>query len=157
MKHDGNMKLDEKMGIGILIFLFGAVSLGVIFRYALRLPMAEMVELTRLLFVWVVFIGALVSVRKKAHLKVTILETVLSKRYQLFLEIATNLLSIFFLGYLLISGLDFILKSAIRTRSVIIGYPSIILFGVVPATVVPMIVFLIKFLIADLRKVQTIK
>ena len=151
------MKLDEKIGIVLLIFLFGVVSLGVIFRYALRLPMAEMVELTRLLFVWIVFIGAMVSVRKKAHLKVTIFETILSKRHQIFLEIAINLLAIFFLGYLIISGLDFILKSAIRTRSVIIGYPNVLLFGVVPTTVVIMIVFLIKSLIVEIKDLQNIK
>lgn len=94
------------------------VSANVIARYVLStgLPWAE--ELTRLIFVWVVFLGAYVALRRGAHLAITTLVDRLPLLPRLLVILIGQLLVGLFLLVLVIAGSELVQQSlAFETRT----------------------------------------
>lgn len=85
-----------------LIVLF--MSLEVFFRYVLNSPLSWTEEIGKLVFVWMVFIGAGIGIRTKGHISMEFLTSRLSFKMQrifefiIFLVILATLLVILYYG-----------------------------------------------------------
>lgn len=108
----------EWLTVVLTLMLVVIVSTNVFFRYVLSgsLPWAE--ELSRLTFVWVVFLGAYVALRKGAHLAVTGLVDRLPSFPRGLVIVAGHVLVAVFLVTLIVSSSDLISRSiTFGTRS----------------------------------------
>ncbi|PLR81661.1 TRAP transporter small permease [Bacillus canaveralius] len=88
----------------ILVGMVGLVFINVVLRYAFDSGITWSEELSRYLFVWLVFLGAVVAARDKSHLGVDILTANVPRKVQKVLSLVANTLVIFVL-ILFIDGL----------------------------------------------------
>jgi len=85
------------------------VFLGVFSRYGLNDPWQWTEEAARIAFLWVVFLGASVGVRRGLHFRFTLLLDNLRPAWKRPLELFANLWVIFFAGVMAVKGLSFAL------------------------------------------------
>ncbi len=114
MKKQVAKKLLNNWNEIILIFLLLAtiavLALQVIMRtFSSALPWAE--EVSRYLFVYMVFGGAALALKKGAFISVDILSNILPKRFHLFTDALAYLLTSFFLLLVIIQGIKFFVIS----------------------------------------------
>lgn len=107
------IKLDEWIGIGVLILLFLTVTLGVFGRYLLRTPLGWTEAVARYLFIWLVFLGSPALVLKKGFLRVDYFaELMLGSRILDWYRIAIDLFSaLFVLGTFVYLGGQLIINT----------------------------------------------
>lgn len=122
------------VGICILIII-SSMSLQVFCRYVLVKPLLWPEELSKFFFIWSVFFGAFVGVRRKQHISVDVLVVKFPTRLKRFINLAINLLIMVVLGvcaYLGYTLFKFSLASKLPAIYVPLGYlylPVAIAFG----------------------------
>ncbi len=79
----------------ILAMLSVLVFLNVVLRYGFSTSILSTDEISRYLFVWLTFIGAILACAEKAHVSVDMLTKKLPRTPRLLLEIATQALMVF--------------------------------------------------------------
>lgn len=84
---------------GVVIFMF----INVFYRYVLRLSNVWAEEITRFLFIWMVFIGLSYGVKHNSHLRVSIVET-FSPKLTPYLQVIQDAVVLAFVVYLLPAG-----------------------------------------------------
>lgn len=57
----------------LLIIMCGAIFLGVVFRYLLHLPLSWAEELSRISFIWLVFLGSSLVAKRGDHIRMEVL------------------------------------------------------------------------------------
>lgn len=136
-------------GVIVLIIagMVGLVFLNVVLRYLFDSGITWSEELARYMFVWIIFLGAIVAAKDKSHLGVDILTANVPRNAQKILSLIATGLSIFVL-ILFIDGLF----KMIELNSVVTG----------PATGIPVAFFYIAGVIAAvlmiiISAVQTIQ
>lgn len=64
-------RLEERLAIFLLAVMTGLVFAQVVLRFGFGLGFGWIDELSRIAFIWVVFLGAIVGVQRHLHLRVT--------------------------------------------------------------------------------------
>lgn len=83
----------EHFAIGLLLLAMTTLAVvQVVTRYVLELPLPWIEEMTRYLMIWMIFIGTALAISKKAHLKVELLELLISREKFRYVEIFLNCL-----------------------------------------------------------------
>jgi TRAP-type C4-dicarboxylate transport system permease small subunit len=95
---------EEILLAGAMIGALLALSLQVVSRYILGLPLAWTEELARYCFVWAVFIGASQVMRYREHIAITLVTDMMPRRVQQAVALVMNLLMIVFLCVLVWQG-----------------------------------------------------
>ena len=99
----------------LVILLTGAlvliVSANVFMRYVLEVGLLWAEEVSRLTFVWLVFLGAFTALRRRAHLALTFVYDRFSSRLQVIVKYAGALLVLLFLGVLVWHGMALVLQT----------------------------------------------
>ncbi len=134
----------------ISIFLLAMVALvflNVVLRYGFHSGITESEELARYLFVWIVFLGAVVAYRDKSHLNVDLIVGALPAKAQKVMYVIINIIVIGVLAIVVNGGVKMI---AINKNS----------FG--PATGIPLSILFIAGVLASvvmiiMAVVQTIR
>ena len=85
-----------------LLILFA----GVVSRYVFGNPLTWSDDVATLLFVWLSMLGAVVALARGQHLRLTVAEKWLSPRHDLTRHLATQLLSLIFLGSLFFFSIE---------------------------------------------------
>lgn len=93
---------------GALVVL---VSANVVARYLLQVGLIWAEELSRLAFVWVVFFGAFVALRKRSHLAITFVTDHLPPRGRSAVRVGVILLTLAFLGVVVWGGTRLVLQT----------------------------------------------
>jgi len=89
----------------IIITILG--FMGIFFRYVLDSPLTWSEELIRLLFIWIVFIGAAVAVKKEVHLRMALFAHFFGQKVSI-LDVVVNVTIIIFAVILILGGINFI-------------------------------------------------
>src|SRR4029434_4037443 len=89
--------------LGLMVALVVVVFLGVFSRYVLHATFQWYDEVARLCFVWMVFLGAAVAVRRGAHFRLHLLIHRFGPRLRRATELAVGLLVLLF-GAVLVGG-----------------------------------------------------
>lgn len=115
--------------------------LQVFFRYVLSSPLAWVNEFSSLLFVWLIMIGSAVAVQWAEHFSVPFIEEKLSLNLQRLNKIFTNIISIIFMLFLIVFGLNFLFSTAGQVTANL-GLPVEIPYLAIPVGASLMIVHL---------------
>ncbi|PWV64417.1 TRAP transporter small permease [Plasticicumulans acidivorans] len=115
---------------GLMAFALAAMVLlvfgNVVLRYAFGTGLAAAEELSRLLFVWLVFLGALLALRENAHLGFDLLQARLSPAARRRCAVLAHLLMLYVL-WLFAAGSWTQLRIGLDVRSPVLGYPLALL------------------------------
>jgi len=103
----------------MVVLIFGNVVL----RYVFNSGLAWAEELSRLMFVWLIFLGAILALRRHAHLGVEILQARLPRKARRGCAIVSHLLILYSL-YLFFVGSWEQSKIGLTTYSTVMHYPT---------------------------------
>ena len=95
--------LVEGVCLLLMIVLVGDIFLGVFSRYVLQATFRWYDEVARLCFVWIIFLGAAVAVRRSTHFRVHLLVDRLGTRARRITDTLVTLIVIAF-GLVLVAG-----------------------------------------------------
>lgn len=145
------LKLPENMGI-FLIFLIVLLTAAQVFsRYILKNPLGWTEELVRFVFIWSIFVGAVVASKNRQHIRVEIFHKYFSDSVNTFIEIFVNLSIVIFFIYIIPPAFRYALfayhiKSVASEISMFFVYISLPLCGVF------MTIYYIIHIIKDIHK-----
>ena len=88
----------------LIVALVLSVAGGVFFRYALQQSLYWGTEVPNFLFVWIVFLGAVIAYHEKKHIAFTALVELLQPRSRALVEIFTLVMVLAFFAFLVITG-----------------------------------------------------
>jgi len=111
-----------------VIAMVGIVAAQIFLRYVMGHPFVWADELANWLFVWVIYLGASVLVRKDAHLKVEIVIDRLPPRLNQWRTLGVNLLVLAFLALLFVQTIELLRKFG-TTPSAAMKVPMGLFFG----------------------------
>ncbi|NLN15856.1 MAG: TRAP transporter small permease [Firmicutes bacterium] len=94
----------ENFCVWMMILLQTVVFLGVVFRYALNKPLIWVDELASIIMVYITFIGSAVAVKYNQHMRMTVLDMVLSPKNLARWQKVVDLCSLVFLAFLVWVG-----------------------------------------------------
>lgn len=104
-------------GIVLLVFT------NVVMRYVFNTGLTWSEEVSVNLFVWVIFLGAILAALEGLHIKVDLLTSKLSPRFQKIVLLIANVLVLFAMGVLITGGVE-VVKATHTTISSATGIPS---------------------------------
>jgi TRAP-type C4-dicarboxylate transport system permease small subunit len=108
------------IALGLIVLL---VFSNVVGRYALGASFAGAEELSRLLFVWLVFLGAVLTLRRRAHLGVELVQARLPIWARRSCAIVTHLLTLYAL-WLFLQGSWTQTEIGLHNYSTVLHYPN---------------------------------
>ena len=133
----------KKCLIVLIFFLLITVAIQILNRYIIPWPLVWTEELARIIFFWLVFLGASIGLRNGEHFMVDILITRVSPKVQrIFLWISFIVTFITVLGIIFV-GYQFSLLGLIRWSSTM-NIPLIFVFFAIPAGGFFMFMFLLE-------------
>ncbi|NVO07718.1 MAG: TRAP transporter small permease [Rhodoferax sp.] len=108
------------LALGLIVLL---VFSNVVGRYALGTSFAGAEELSRLLFVWLVFLGAILTLRRRAHLGVELVQARLPRQARRFCAVITHVLTLYAL-YLFLVGSWAQTQIGLSNYSTVLRFPN---------------------------------
>ena len=94
----------EAACLGLTVVLVADVAVGVFSRYVLQNTFRWYDEIARLCFVWMIFLGAVVAVHRRAHFRLHLLVDRLGPRGRRGADVAVSLCVLVFAGILIAGG-----------------------------------------------------
>lgn len=108
----------------MVVLVFGNVVL----RYGFGSGIAWAEEIARLMFVWLIFLGAVLALRHHAHLGVELVQAKLPPKLRRACAVISHLLILYGL-WLFLSGSWTQTKIGMTTYSTVLGYPTALMAG----------------------------
>lgn len=119
--------------------MLGAVLVQVFFRYVLGNPLVWPYELSVYCYIYMVYFGAVMAVRRGSHISFNMLYDILPERFQHAVRIATDLFVIMLFVIIIPSSMDFIeLFGSVKSSS--LGIPSYMVLIVFPVSIILIVV-----------------
>ncbi|BAS27921.1 TRAP transporter small permease [Limnochorda pilosa] len=148
------MQKIEEMVQGIVAGLTGllvaVVSANVFARYVLQSGMLWAEEVSRIAFVWVVFLGAFVALTRNGHLSITFVTDRLPARYVGLWRVGGSLLTAVFLGVMAYNGALLVQQTLGFGRTTpILGISAAWGYLSVPVSCLLMLLKIIQLLLTD--------
>jgi TRAP-type C4-dicarboxylate transport system permease small subunit len=140
--------------VRILLVPIGAlficvVFLGVLARYVFQAPIVSSVELSRLGFVWSVFLGAAVTLKNERHTQFAFLLDALGERARLALRLLIDVLGAAFFGLLVVKGIQMV-QAVQATYFPALGWSQLWLYLPLPFCAAFMLIHAAAMLVRDL-------
>jgi TRAP-type transport system small permease protein len=140
----------EAACLGLTVLLVADVAVGVFSRYVLQNTFQWYDEIARLCFVWIIFLGAVVAVRRRAHFRLHLLVDRLGVRARRGADVVVSCCVIAFAG-VLIAGSWAIYPVARRQTTDAMEISMLWFFAALPVGGALMIVFALPQLWSLLR------
>ena len=129
---------EEIVATMALAALLVVMSLQVISRYAFDSPFSWTDEVSRHLYIYMVFFGASAAIRDRSHVAVSMAVAYLPASARLVAALAMNALILAFLGVMIWAGWKLVQRN-LDVPTVTLEIPLAIVYAVVPITAVSMI------------------
>lgn len=113
-------KLEFFIGASLLMAIVFLVFIAAVMRF-FGIPLIWSVDMAQLLFIWLCFVGATATMRKKGHIGVDLLVRMLGHKHRLWIETAQAILFVGFLSVLVVQGYQL----AIANKERVFGYSGI--------------------------------
>ena len=130
------------MCIGVTIQIFS--------RYIFASPVVWAEEVARYAMIWIVYLGAIVAVRRKAHTRIDFFVNLLPARHQRYVEVLVDCICIAFLAILLYSFPP-ALNLSLRMTSYALKVPLFVIHAALPLCGSLMIVSFMFNIVQTLR------
>ncbi len=138
-------KFEEILGVLALVVVVSLIFVGVVVRLTIKSGIPWQEELSRILYVVVVYLGASYGVKSRDHIRVTLVAEMLPKRAKRVLEVATDVVWVVFNIVVVKLAIDvFHSMNRFSGRSAVLDIPLQTIFLVVP----------IGFVLISIRIVQ---
>ena len=115
----------------LMLALVLTIVLGVFYRYALQNSLFWATEVPNFLFVWIVFLGAVVAYHEKKHIAFTALHDWMAPRNKARAEIGVHLLILCFALFLVLTGMT-VVRQTMDSPSEALKIPLGYLYSVIP-------------------------
>lgn len=139
----------------LLTFLVGlltvSVFLQVLIRFVFKYPLPWTEEVSRIAFVYSIFVGATIAVREKAHLNVDFVLVVLPQGLALAIKLVGTALVGIFLVFMTWQGVVFVRATGVQVTPVM-QVPFRYLYLIIPSSGGLMLLYLVLGIVDDLRK-----
>ena len=116
-------RLVEKLMALALALIVVLIFSNVVGRYLLGASFAGAEELSRLLFVWLVFLGAILTLRRRAHLGVELVQARLPRQWRKVCAVITHLLTLYAL-WLFLAGSWTQTQIGLTNYSTVLHFPN---------------------------------
>ncbi|MBM4339359.1 MAG: TRAP transporter small permease [Deltaproteobacteria bacterium] len=137
--------------VGTLFMIIAATALAQVFsRYVLRHSLVWAHELDILLMIWAVWLGTVIGIHRKAHLRITLVSERLSVKTRRILLIFIDLFTLLFLLIVGIKGIE-VIQSVEGMDLISMPIPRGVMFAAAPVSAVLMILLFIPIIVGDLR------
>jgi TRAP-type C4-dicarboxylate transport system permease small subunit len=142
--------LDENFEKYLLVVILTAmcilIGLQVFFRYFVNLPLAWTEEISRYLFVWLIYLASSLAVKKRRHLKVDAVLLLFKAKGQYILKIISNFLFLLFCVFISYYAykITYTLQFIRYQESPAVGIPMSLAYASVFVGLVLMIIRLIQ-------------
>lgn len=113
-------KIEFVIGASLLMAIVFLVFIAAIMRFFGK-PLIWSVDTAQLLFIWLCFVGATATMRKKGHIGVDLLVRMLGHKYRLWLETAQAAVFILVMSVLTVEGY----RLAVANKERVFGYSGI--------------------------------
>jgi TRAP-type C4-dicarboxylate transport system permease small subunit len=127
------------------------VLLQVLIRFVFKYPIPWTEEVSRIAFVYTVFVGATIAVRQQAHLNVDVLLVALPPRVARGLRLLGTTLVAVFLLFVTWQGVVFVRATGVQVTPVM-QVPFRHLYLILPATGALMLLYLLAGAVDELRR-----
>ena len=128
---DAILRVVTEIPAAILVLVeVGILFAGVVWRYVLNSPLFWSDEVAGLLFLWLVMLGAVIALRRGAHMRMTAVVSVLPPRAQRFLATFSALVVAIFVAVILVPAASYVvdenlmMSPALKRRMHSAGRPS---------------------------------
>ena len=121
-------RAEEWLSIGLLVVVLGAVFMQVVARYVFQAPLFWGDELARYSYVWMAFAAGAFVTGRRQHVRIGLLDNLLSPRNLRILECAAQLTIALTCLAVVVYSYEWLLKSA-RPKSSALRVPMIFLYG----------------------------
>lgn len=135
---------------GLLVII---VFSQVMFRYFLKMPLDWSEGFSRLTFVWIVFIGAAVSYGNRNMICIEIITNMIPKKHKNLYNLILDLFSAIFIIFVYYAG-GLLLPTVAGNLHPVLGVSWAVVFCVIPISTTIMVVYLINFLINDIKALK---
>ncbi|MBM3299358.1 MAG: TRAP transporter small permease [Deltaproteobacteria bacterium] len=139
-----------------VMILTASVFLQVLIRFVFKYPLPWTEEVSRIAFVYSIFIGATIAVREKTHLNVDVLLVILPKGVARSVMIFGSLLVAIFLGFVTWEGIVFVRATGVQMTPVM-QIPFKYLYLILPASGALMLLYLVLGTMDSLHKKEARK
>lgn len=112
-------RLEAALAIGLLSFIIVVNTTQVTWRTVLNDPLSWTEEAVRVAFIWVVYVGVIMAVRKRTHISVDFFVFLLPKRLQVWSARLNHLLYIAFFGTVFVQAIYLTMHTANMTLAVL--------------------------------------
>lgn len=133
--------------MAVVTLIFIQVIARYIFSYSI--PWSE--ELSRFLFVYLIFVTLTVIIQKKMLIRIDLLDTFLKGKAKKFAQILVNILSIFILSVMVFSGYQFVQVGVIST-SPGLGISLAVVYIIMPIGYLLAIIETVRVMILNIRE-----
>lgn len=139
----------------LLAILFAAVilvmALGVFFRYVLNNSLSWNIELSRFIFTWATFLGAVIAMRDGKHIRIDLLVDYVPARIRRILNIFNAFCVLIFTVFITVIGFELVSRTG-GTVSAAMSLPlNYVYYLALPATFLLGCFYALKNLIASIK------
>jgi TRAP-type C4-dicarboxylate transport system permease small subunit len=135
----------------LVIILTVSVFLQVLIRFVFKYPLPWTEEVSRIAFVYSIFVGATIAVREKTHLNVDVLLVILPKKVARAVTVFGSLLVAIFLGFVTWEGVVFVQATGVQMTPVM-QIPFRYLYLILPVSGALMLLYLVLGMVDYLHK-----
>lgn len=96
-----DLGIEDWFGIAALVIIMLVMSLGVFYRYVLNDSLSWSEELARYGLICITFIGTSTAIRRRTHVRVDVIDLILTVRQQKVLHLTLDVICLIFLAYLI--------------------------------------------------------
>ncbi len=128
-----------------------SVFLQVLLRFVFKYPLPWTEEVSRIAFVYTIFVGATIAVRQKTHLNVDFLLVALPQALARALTLIGTLLVAVFLAFVTWEGIEFVRLTGVQVTPVM-QLPFRHLYLILPASGGLMLLYLLAGVVDTLRR-----
>ena len=132
------------------LLMCAGVTIQVFSRYVLATPVSWADEVARYSMIWIVYLGAIVAVRRKAHTRIDFFVNLLPPRYARYVAVLVDGICIAFLVVLMHASQP-ILKIGMKMYSFALKLPVIVIYGALPLCSLFMIAYFMLNIVETLR------
>jgi TRAP-type C4-dicarboxylate transport system permease small subunit len=144
-------RMVDALAAGFLLVMSGVLALQVFFRYVLNRPLSWPLEVSLFCFVWLVWLGAIGSMREERQIRIEFAEKYLPRGGQRIVIPATTIVSLIFLGFIVFYGVQ-VAESQMSAVYDILPFSRGVLYAIAPIAGCLMFLTLVRVLIRQIRR-----
>jgi len=145
------LKLQENMGVFLIFLMVLLLSAQVFSRYILKNPLGWTEELARFVFIWSIFVGAVIAAKDRQHIRVETFQKYFSDSMNTSIEIFVNVSIVLFFIYIIPPAFRYALY-AYHMKSVASEISMFFVYISLPLCSVFMTIYYIGHITKDIHK-----